>query len=218
MFQGCGPDHGAGPNRETDMVSATLTPPPPPRGPQKRFTVEEYHRLIDLGILREDERLELIHGFIVEKPPIKPPHATTVRKLTRLLIGLVGDAAVVQTQLPITLSDSEPVPDLAIVASPEERYESAHPGPRDVLLAIEVSDSSLPDDQTTKLQLYAVEKIARYWIVNLIDRRAEVYTQPRGGKNPTYRARQDYGPNDKVPVTLAGRTVGSIPVREILPR
>lgn len=225
MFQRCGPDPGAGPTSETNMATAARTtraPKPTMNGVAypsiHRFTVEQYHEMGRTGIVKEHDRVELIHGLIVEKPLINPPHATALGKLYRRLTAMLGIDAAIRIQMPITLSDSEPEPDVVVAPGAHDDYETAHPGPKQSLLVVEVADSSLADDRSIKLQLYAVEKIAQYWIVNLVDRRVEVYTQPRGGKNPTYRARRDYGPGDAVPVTLAGKTVGSIPVREILPR
>ncbi len=92
-----------------------------------------------------------------------------------------------------------------------------NPSPSECVVVAEVADSSLRFDQTTKLELYAGAKVAVYWIVNLKDRRVEVYTQPKGGKNPTYKSHVDYGPDDAVPVVIAGKTVGTIAVKELLP-
>jgi Uma2 family endonuclease len=200
------------------MATATLLPSPAPR-PQKRFTVDEYHRLINAGILTSGDRCELIDGLIVEKPVINPPHATTATRLAKRLTALLGFDTVIRSQQPITLPpDNEPEPDVAIAIGTDNDYSDRHPGPNDLLLVVEVSESTLEADQTTQLAVYARARIPVYWIVNLIDRRVEVYTQPRAGKNPTYRSRRDYGPADSVPVALAGKTAGSIPVREILPR
>ena len=163
------------------MPTATMTPAPSPGGPPQRlFTVAEYHRLMDVGIITKADRCELIHGLIVEKPRINPPHATAVSKLTRRLFGLVGDDSVIRIQLPITLSDSEPEPDVVVAAGTDDDYTDAHPGPKEVRLAVEVSDSSLADDQGVKLAMYAAAKLPVYWIVNLVDGRVEVYTNPRG--------------------------------------
>jgi Uma2 family endonuclease len=200
-------------------MATVIVPASPQPRPPWRFTVEQYHKLIDAGVLTSDDRCELIHGLIVEKPVINPPHANAVNRLMKRLMMLLGPDAVIGVQQPITLPpDNEPEPDLFIASGTDDDYGDRHPGPRDVQLAVEVADSSLAEDRTTKLGIYAAYRLPVYWIVNLVDYRVEVYTDPRGGKNPTYRARQDYGPNDKIPVTLAGRTVGSIPVREILPR
>lgn len=199
------------------MPTATLAPPAPPARPQRRFTVAEYHRLIEHGFIKKRDRCELIHGLIVEKPRVNPPHATAVTRLLNRLFPFVAGAATLRIQLPVTCADSEPEPDVVVAVGMEEDYENRYPGPRDVLLLIEVSDSTLDDDTTTKLQLYAAEKVARYWIVNLIDRRVEVYTNPRGGKTPAYRTRTEYKPGQAVPVVFGKKTVGSVPVSELLP-
>jgi Uma2 family endonuclease len=183
-----------------------------------RFTVEQYHRMIDTGILREDDRCELIHGWIVEKMPPNPPHSKSTRRVARRLMAMFPEEDwVVGRPQPITLSDSQPEPDFAAAVGPEERYNGRHPGPKDVVLVVEVSDSSVAFDTTTKLALYAGEKIPQYWVVNVGERRVEVYTDPRGGKAPTYRTRDVYAAGQSVPVTIAGKTLGSIPVSELLP-
>jgi Uma2 family endonuclease len=194
-------------------------PPAYPPLPVRRFTVDEYHRMIATGILRSGEPYELIYGWIVEKMTINPAHAYTVGELGTRLSQLGGGELIVRTQQPITIgaAGSEPEPDVAVAAGPGNRYKNRHPEPRDVPLVIEVADSSLAEDRSTKLQLYAAAKIPVYWIVNLVDRRVEVYSQPRGGKNPAYRHQDTYGPDDAVPVIVGGRELGTIPVRELLP-
>ena len=96
-------------------------------------------------------------------------------------------------------------------------HDARHPGPKDLVLVVEVSDSSLGFDRGTKMAVYAAAKIVQYWIVNVNDRRVEVYTQPKGGKNPSYKLRTDYGPGDAVPVVVAGKQVGAVAVKELLP-
>ena len=120
---------------------------------------------------------------------------------------------------PITISsqDSEPEPDLVIVLGPDTRYDDNQPTPRDILLIVEVSDSSLEEDRGEKLQSYAAARIPFYWVVNLRANVIEVYTLPRGGRNPTYRSRIDYTAGMVVPVVVAGKTLGTIPASEILP-
>src|SRR5437588_339920 len=120
-------------------------PPPVAGRPLRRFTVAEYHRLGEIGLLTKRDRYELIHGLIVAKPTINPPHASTVSKLTRRLIRMLGDDVVVRAQLPITLSDSEPEPDAVIAAGTEDDYTTTHPGPKETLLVVEVSDSMLAE-------------------------------------------------------------------------
>lgn len=198
-------------------MATVLALSPPPAMPQKRFSVAEYHRLIADGYFACDERYELVRGYIIERPPINPPHATVVRKLMVQLLRLVGLTAVVRIQLSITLPDGEPIPDFVLAAGTDDDYAARHPGPDDCHLVIEVSDSSVAFDTGAKLATYAQAKVSVYWVVNIPDRRVEVYTQPRGGKSPTYRTRTDYAPGQDVSVVVAGKTLGSLPVSELLP-
>lgn len=198
-------------------MATALAPKPPPGMPQRRFTVDEYHRLIDIGLVTDADRCELLNGFILKRPPINPPHATLVRRLMVRLLNVVGLAAVLRVQLSITLPDGEPVPDFVLAAGTDDDYVARHPYPADCHMVVEVADSTLAFDTGEKLVAYAASKVAVYWVVNIPDRRVEVYTLPRGGKNPTYRTRTDYAPGQTVPVVVAGQTVGSIPVSELLP-
>lgn len=192
-------------------------PPAMPPVPVHRFTVEEYHRLGEAGVLTENDRVELIHGWIVPKMTIYPPHNYAVTMLMKEFLALVGRAGVVRVQQPITTSDSEPEPDVVLASGRDADYKTRNPKPSECIVVAEVADSSLREDQTTKLELYAGAKVAVYWIVNLEDRRVEVYTQPRGGKNPTYKKQTNYGSDDAVPVMLSGKSIGRIPVKELLP-
>jgi hypothetical protein len=194
-------------------------PPPPalPPLPVRRFTVEEYHKLGEIGVLTENDRVELIHGWIVPKMTIDPPHNYAVTALMESLQALQVPNTTIRVRQPITTTDSEPEPDVALVVGSRADYKARNPKPSECILVAEVADSSLQEDQTTKLELYARAKVAVYWIVNLIDRRVEVYTEPRGGKNPVYKKHVDYGPEDAVPVVIAGKELGRIPVKELLP-
>lgn len=145
----------------------------------KRFTVDEYHRLAELGFLGEDDHIELIRGELIQRAAKGVRHEFCLRRLLRQLPRLIGDRATLQCQAPITLSfDGEPEPDFAILRNREDDYATAHPTPEDVWLVIEIADSSLDYDQTVKLPLYAEAAIAEYWIFNLVDRQLEVYTEP----------------------------------------
>lgn len=201
------------------LLPKRLAPLPPayPPLPVRRFTVEEYHRLIQTGILKSGEPVELIHGWIVPKMPTNPTHSSIVRRLDKFLQRIFDDASVVGVQQPITTTDSEPEPDLTVSRGPERRYFTTHPEPIDIHFVVEVSDTTLAYDQGEKLSLYARAGIELYWIVNIEDRRIEVYSQPRGGRKPTYRSRTDYGPRDSVPVMVGGKKIGTIPVSELLP-
>lgn len=190
---------------------------PPVRPVMHRFTVEQYHEMGRLGILKTSDRVELLEGLIVHKMTIHPPHSQAVNRLNRLFNRLLPEAWALRIQQPITLARSEPEPDVVIAVGPDERYDSRHPRAQDVVVLIEVGDDSAIEDRTIKLAIYAAANIPVYWIVNIPDRRIEVYANPRGGKKPTYRTRTDYAPGQAVPVVIAGKTLGSIPVSELLP-
>jgi Uma2 family endonuclease len=145
----------------------------------KRFTIDEYHRLIELGFLQEGDRIELIRGELIQMVAKGTPHTVCGSILCRQLDRLLGDRAVIRGQDPITLpNQSEPEPDVVIARGVDEDYLAHHPYPEDVFLAIEISDTTLDYDQTTKLEIYAEAGIPHYWIVNLNARQLERYTQP----------------------------------------
>lgn len=144
-----------------------------------RFTVDEYEQMIETGVLTEDDRVELIRGEIVEKMPIGDRHAACVNRSTRLFVRLLGDRAIVAIQNPIRLDGSEPEPDVAILRPRDDFYASGKPAAADVLLLIEVADTSLAFDRETKRALYAAAGIAEYWILNLLDESLEIHRGPR---------------------------------------
>jgi Uma2 family endonuclease len=149
---------------------------------RRRFTVDEYHRMIDAGVLHEDDRVELIRGEIVQMAPIGTRHAAAVAKLNDELLGRLRRRAILWPQNPVTiLPDSEPQPDIVLLRYRDDFYRTALPGPRDVALMIEVADSSVRYDTTVKKPLYAEAGIAEYWLVNLAADRIEVYRDPREG-------------------------------------
>jgi len=144
-----------------------------------RFTVDEYHRMAEVGILTEDDRVELLDGQIVAMTPIGPPHAGCVTRLTRLLTRALGDAATVSIQNPVVLGAHwEPEPDVAVLAFRADGYAARHPGPRDVLLLIEVVDSSTHIDRRLKLPAYAAAGIPEAWLADLPADRIEVHRDP----------------------------------------
>ena len=143
----------------------------------RRYTVADWERLIEDGVLDEDERVELIRGEIVAMSPIGGPHITAIQALTHHLVHQVGNRARVSVQNPIRLpGDSEPQPDIVIVRA--KRYRSSPPHVADVFLVIEVADSSLSYDRTTKLPLYAAAGIPEAWIFDLIAARIGRHTGP----------------------------------------
>ena len=146
---------------------------------RRRFTVLEYHRMGQVGILGEDDRLELLDGEIVEMAPIGSRHQAVVNRLTRLFSNQLHDGAVVRIQGPVRLGEeTEPQPDLLLLAPRADFYASDHPGPEDVLLLVEVSDTSTDYDREVKLPLYARYGIDEVWLVNLEAGVVEVYRAP----------------------------------------
>ncbi len=135
---------------------------------RRQFTVDEYYQMGRVGILSEDDRVELIEGEIIEMPPIGGRHASCVNRLNRLFLMALGDSAVVTVQNPLRLDGrSEPVPDVMIVKPRADFYEERHPLPEDVLLLVEVSDSTIGYDRRVKLPLYAQHGVPEVWIADL---------------------------------------------------
>lgn len=147
---------------------------------RRRFSVHEYHRMGETGILAEDERVELLAGDIIVREPIGTQHAGTVNRLNYLWTSRLARRAVVQVQNPIELAreDSEPQPDLALLRPRDDFYATAHPTADDVLLAIEVADTSLLLDRRVKIPLYARAGLREIWLVDLTTSRIEVYREP----------------------------------------
>ncbi|WP_009630556.1 Uma2 family endonuclease [Synechocystis sp. PCC 7509] len=145
----------------------------------KRFSLAEYHRLIELGFFQGNERVELIRGQIIQMAAKGTPHSVCNTLLFGELFTLLQGQATIRNQEPIILgNDSEPEPDLVIVRNRGDRYLDSHPGIADILLVIEVSDSTLKYDQETKLSLYAESGIDNYWLFNLVANCLEAYSQP----------------------------------------
>ncbi len=146
-----------------------------------RLTVRDYHRLGEAGILGEDDRVELLEGQLVDMSPIGPRHSLAIDTLNELLVMAFAGRASVRVQNPITLDDSsEPQPDFTLVRRPWRGYPDAHPGPGDVLLLVEVADSSIDFDRGAKLELYARAGIREFWIVDLTTDGVLVHRDPDG--------------------------------------
>jgi Uma2 family endonuclease len=145
----------------------------------KRFTLDEYDRLVDLGFFNDRDRVELVRGEIIQMIAKGTPHSVCGTRLNREMTRLVGELAIARTQEPLQLPpNSAPEPDYAIVRNRADEYLSAHPEAEDVMLVIEISDSSLDYDQDVKLKLYAESGIQNYWIFNLQESILEVYGEP----------------------------------------
>ncbi len=181
------------------------------------LTVEQYHKMISTGIIPEGEPIELIEGYLVEKMSRGTPHDEVMDFLDLALAALVGAGWFVRSQRAITLADSEPEPDYAIVRGPRVRNRGHHPFGTEVSLVIEVSDSSLGLDRNHKARIYARAGIPVYWVVNVVDKQIEVFTQPSGSvEAPAYAQQGVFAVGTSVPVVLDGTTVGSIAVSDVM--
>jgi Uma2 family endonuclease len=157
----------------TNLKMKLLTPHP------KKFTTETYHKMSELGLFPEGDRLELIKGEIIEMSPVGLKHASCVKRLNHLFMKKLGDQVIVGVQDPIQLEDnSEPQPDLVLLKPRSDFYGNEHPQPKDILLLIEVSDSSLEYDRTVKIPLYAENQISEVWLVDLNESCLEIYRKP----------------------------------------
>ncbi|WP_295429908.1 Uma2 family endonuclease [uncultured Thiodictyon sp.] len=170
-----------------------------------RLSVADYHRMGETGILGPELRTELIDGEIIEMPPIGHPHAGTVKLLANLLKETVGSAAVLAVQDPVWLNDhSEPLPDIALLRPRSDYYRNGHPGPDDVLLLIEVADSSLRYDREVKIPRYARAGIPEVWLVDLGGSALSIYREPGASGYAQVSKAADLA---AVPLPLAGPVV-----------
>ena len=164
------------------------------------FTVADYHRMTEANLFHENPRVELIQGQIIDMAAIGSPNFGMVNRLNRLLVPLVGARGLVSVQNPVRLNPrSEPQPGIAILKPRTDDYETGAPGPSDVLLLIEVADTSLDFDRTVKAPLYAQSGIAEYWIVNLPDRIVEVHREPAGAR---YAQVRRAGPGETLDILM----------------
>ncbi len=163
-----------------------------------RFSVDDYYRLAQAGILGEDDRVELIEGEIVMMTPIGSRHATCVSDTTHLLVGILGNRAIVRVQLPVRLDDhSEPEPDVCVARPRADRYADGHPGPADVLLLIEISDSSLAYDRDVKIPLYYRNGVDSVWIIDLARNLVQAYS---GASSDGYLERRTLRAGDRIAI------------------
>ena len=166
-----------------------------------KIDVDDYYRMAEAGILSEDDRVELIEGEIIDMAPISVGHAATVMRINQALVSGCAGRAIVSVQNPVRLDRaSEPQPDFSVLRLRADGYETAHPGPADVLLLVEVANSSLRFDRTVKLPLYARAGIPEVWIVDLQHRTVEAHRLPENGR---YTQTASYGPGDRLALALA---------------
>lgn len=202
-------------------MASTRTQSPPPLLSMAgfvTFTPEQYHKLIDSGVIQEGEPVELLEGYLVEKPMRNPPHDGALTRLTYRLPPRLPPGWVTRIQCAVSLADSEPEPDGAVVRGDDTSYDARLPTASDFGVVVEVSDSSLAFDRRDKGRIYARAGIPVYWVVNIPDRRVEVYTDPDPAANPpAYRTRTDHTTGDAVPLFLDGQAAGGVPVSDLLP-
>ena len=182
----------------------------------RRFNVEEYHRMAQAGILGEDDRLELVDGELVEMAPIGSRHLACVVALNHLLVEASEGRWFVSVQNPVRLGErDEPEPDLSLLKGRPDPAAPGPPGPDDLLVVVEVSDTTLSYDRNVKLPLYAAAGVPEAWIVDLQGRKVEVYADPDStGSSQGYRAFSSYAPGE----TIVSETIASLslPVNEVL--
>lgn len=185
-----------------------------------RLSVDQYHEMIRLGILTEDDAVELLEGVLVKKMPTNPLHRAVAYRIRKWLENYAVDGWFVDTNVPITIAtqNSEPEPDIYLVRGCSEDYLARHPSPQDAALIVEVSQTTLYRDRGLKKQIYARAGVPLFWIVNLRSKEIEVYSSPTTTANPPdYAPPAIYGMQDQVPVILDGKQVGQLAVSQIIP-
>jgi Uma2 family endonuclease len=180
---------------------------------RRLFTVDEYDRMIETGILTKDDHVELLEGEIVEMPPIGSHHAGALDRLVALLFrGLPSDRVIIRVQSPIKLDGrSEPQPDVSLLRPREDFYSDSHPIPPDIHLLIEVADSSIQSDRQIKIPLYADAGVAEVWLVDLTNEAVTVYRSPAAGH---YQEERTIRRGDRISLLAFGNI--SFGVEEIL--
>ena len=182
-----------------------------------RLSVDKYHEMIRAGILSENDHVELIEGWLVEKMPNNPAHTYSTERSRETVEHVLPKGYFVNVQQPITTATSEPEPDVAVIRGSREAYLAHHPYPENIALIIEVSDSTLKYDRTTKQRLYAKAGVKLYWIVNLVEKQLEIYTQPSSEKG-IYEVVTTYNLDEQVPFIIDDHEVTQLLVRDFFPR
>ena len=207
-------------NPDRSNLMSTIAPTGPASSPATlptapvlyRMTVDEYERI---GEMLDDPRVELIDGHLVKKMLKNPEHSWSTKQVFKALERLLPAGWTWRTEQPVRIpAYDEPEPDVSILRGSDDDYMHRKPGPAEVALLVEVSESTLSIDRGEKLRAYAKAAIPIYWIVNLVDRQVEVYTGP--GVDD-YATRQDFLPGQQVPLVIDGQQLGQIAVDGILP-
>ena len=181
-----------------------------------RLDVEKYHAMIAAGILTDDDPVELLEGWLVFKMPKNPRHRAATKLVREAIEERLPEDWYVDSQEPITIGNSEPEPDVVVVRGDTRQYLDRHPGPADIGLVVEVSDTTLDRDRGVKKQTYARAGIPIYWIVNLVDSQVEAYSQPSEAE-VDYLLRQDYSLLANLPINLDGNCLDMVKVSSLFP-
>ena len=204
---------------------STIAPPLPTNPPADpgwipsplyRLTVDQYEAMVASGTFKARDRFHLINGYLVAKMTKNPPHVVADELCGGALLRIIPAGWHLLTANPIRLPgrDSEPEPDRCVVRGTIRDYEGRHPEPADIALVVEVADWSLSEDRKMAVAVYGPSGIPVYWIVNLVDRQVEVYSDPGPGG---YCSRVDFKEGQAVPVLIGGRQVGQVAVDDVLP-
>jgi Uma2 family endonuclease len=180
-----------------------------------KLNIDQYHAMIAAGIIEEDAQLELLEGLLVLKMPKNPPHRISTKLIRAALEKIIPNGWYVDSQEPITLSDSEPEPDVMVIRGQTTDYRDRHPQALDIELVIEVSDATLERDRTMKKRIYANAGIPIYWILNLRERQLEVYTQPKMEESE-YVHSQIFTESESINITLKEVGIRTILIKDLL--
>jgi Uma2 family endonuclease len=184
-----------------------------PPFPIARFSVEQYHRMLASGAFTEHDRVELIDGWVVQKMAKGPQHEFVTGELEALLRERVPTGWHVRNQAPVTLSESEPEPDLAVARGSRGDYRARHPHAQELALVVEISDTTLTTDRL-KAGTYSAARIPEYWLVNLASRVVEVHRDP---SDEGYRTHETFGETQRLSVRIGEQDAGELAVGDFLP-
>ncbi len=198
------------------LSSPSALPSLPSSWPLHRFTVTEYQRFVEIGAFGEDDPIELLEGWVVEKMPRNPPHDSTISRVDRELRRLLPASWHARIQSSLVTSDSVPEPDIAVVRGPADNYDDQHPTGNDTALVVEVADSSVDVDRD-KSRIYAEAGVGIYWIVNIPARQVEVHTGPQPQQR-NYSTRFIVAETGELSVGLPTGEVFKLPVASLLPK
>ena len=183
-----------------------------------RLSVDQYHQMIEVGVLNASDNVELLEGLLVPKMGKKRLHSFVTGMLVELLRQLCGARFFVDSQEPVSLADSEPEPDVVVVRGSRQDYQASHPRADQIPLLVEVADTSLAQDEGLKMRIYARTNVTLYWLVNLVNRDVTVFSQPSGPSiAPGYGQQRVFRIGEMLPLQLDGEKPGEIAVRDLFP-